>query len=574
MKSKIFLLIICLFPACIAGFAQGYPNDYFSAPLDTPLSVVGTFGEIRNGHFHSGLDLSTGEQTGVPVMAAADGYISRIKIQAEGFGKALYVTHPNGFVTVYAHLEKFTSPVNDLVRNTQYAQKSFEVEIFPKSKDFRVKKGEVIAYSGNSGSSEGPHLHFEIRDKDSEEPINPLLFGLKMKDHIAPTIRFVRAYPLREAGFVNNTDSAETFEVMEQDGIPVFNMLGYIQAWGVVSVGFEAIDHEDQSQANLGIYSAELYVNATLAYQWKMDRFNFNDTHYANAQSDYQTRKRDGVNIERCFRLPGNHLESIYRDTSLLGYFDFVADSSHDFKLVVKDFNGNTKSFEFQILAYASLMSNSYQPRPPGAVIVSPAKGIAIHKNDLDVVIPSGAVFKDVIYSDSKRKGPDYLSDIFTVGDMYEALDEKITVGIKPDSIIPDNLKSKTAVAYIEPTGKMHALEGNWRGDMIFSRSSRFGDFAVLIDTVPPKVEKEYVPADMNTYRGGIVQVRISDDVSDISSYSGSIDGKWFLFEYDPKSSMLTADLSAIEHNKRHDIEVTATDSRGNVGTWKSTFWY
>ena len=182
MKKTLFLAFIFSLSSSLTVEAQKYPQDYFIAPLDPPLILTGTFGEIRNNHFHSGIDLSTDEDEGYPVMAAADGYVSRIKIAPDGYGKALYVTHPNGFVTVYGHLQKFTSQVNSFIRRIQYERQEFAMDINPAINEFIVKQRDVIAYSGSTGSAEGPHIHFEIRDEKSEEPINPLLFGLPIKD--------------------------------------------------------------------------------------------------------------------------------------------------------------------------------------------------------------------------------------------------------------------------------------------------------------------------------------------------------------------------------------------------------
>ena len=570
-QSSILFIFMALLSEAIYG--QSYPTGYFSAPLDTPLILVGTFGEIRNDHFHSGLDLGTGEQEGVPVMAAADGYISRIKVSADGFGKALYVTHPNGYVTVYGHLQKFTAPVNELVRTTQYSQQKFEIELFPKSKDFKVTKGEVIAYSGNTGGTTGPHLHFEIRDEETEEPINPLLFGLRVTDNIPPEIKNVRVFPMREAGIVGRTDSAITYEMQEMNGHFSLNTPDYIQAHGYIGVGFEATDKQDLSMATLGIYSADVSVDGTPVYSWKQDRFNFKDTRMVNAHIDYLSKRRENSTIERCFRLPGNFL-NMYGDTNQTGYLDFIDDDSHDIKIVVKDFNGNERIFNFLIHSFSTLASEPFQKVPDGSVVVSYSKGVAIHKEFLDVVIPSGAVYEDIYYNDTEARTKTYLSSIFHVGNPYDALQVPISVGIKPNEPIADSLMSKALIISLHEYGQIKAEGGEWKGGFLTAKPKQFGAFAIALDTTPPKVVKEYVPADMNSYRGGIVQVRITDDLSGIKSYSGKLDGKWHLFEYDPKSTMLTADLSFLPMNHEHPIEVTVTDERGNTTTWTSKFWY
>ncbi|HRH66455.1 MAG TPA: M23 family metallopeptidase [Bacteroidia bacterium] len=553
--------------------AQDYPQNYFSSPLDTPLVLISTFGEIRQDHFHSGIDLGTGEMEGVPVMASADGYISRIKIAPDGYGKALYITHPNGYVSVYGHLQKFTQPVNEYVRKAQYEKETFAIELLPKAKEFRVKKGEVIAYSGSSGGAEGPHLHFEIRHEETEEPINPLLFGIPVRDNTPPEIKYVRFYPTPEAGILDKTDTAETFEVQVVDGVNMLNTPDFVQAFGMIGIGFSAVDHQEYSSANLGIYAAELYVDGNLAYQWRMDRFNFDDTRYVNAHIDYLTYKRDNVTIERCFRLIGNPL-LIYGDTSQLGYQNWTEDAPHDIRIVAKDFSGNTSLLEFQMISYSSMFDRPYQPKVPGTVLVTPQKGIAIHKNDLDIIIPSGSVYEDFHFIDSQRKSSNYLSQVFTVGDQYVAVHQPITIGIKPLASIADSLKKQAVIINILNDGAERALPSSWNGPFLTCKSKTFGDFAIRLDTLPPVLAKEYVPADLNSSRGAVIQIKMKDDLSGIKTYSGAMDGRWFLYEYDAKNNMLQADLSSLDNNMEHTARIIVTDNCGNTTTWEYKFWF
>lgn len=568
MKHCFLLLSLLLF---LEAKAQ-YPSNYFTAPLDTPLIIVGSFGEIRNDHFHMGIDLSTGEQEGVPVMAAAEGFVSRIKISNDGYGKALYITHPNGYVTVYGHLQKFTPALNELVRKMQYEKQSYEIDETLSNKEVKLKKGEVIGYSGSSGSAEGPHLHFEIRHEETEEPINPLHFGLTGPDTIPPTINYIRVYPLAENGIVNKTDTATTYEVMMSEGVNYLNTLDYIQVFGTIMFGINATDRVNNSNATLGVYSVELYIDRNLAYQWQYDRLNFDESRYVNAHTDYMTHVRDRLTIERAFRLPGNHMN--LGDTSMTGYQFFTEDVSHDIRFVVRDFAGNKTVLEFQALTYASLSSNQYQRRSDDALLVTPQKGIAVHKQRLDVSIPSGAVYQDFYYTDAEAKSESYASNIFKVGNYYEAVHNPITVGIKPNAELADSIKSKAVIAQLFSNNTLKSWGGKWNGKFLSANVRSFGDFVIAVDTVGPKVEKDYVPADMNTVYGGVVRIKVSDDLSGIKSYSVKIDNRWWLFEYNKKLNLLIGDLSAVDLNKKHPIEVTVVDERGNTTVWKSDFYY
>ena len=192
MKVVLFLIVSC-FSFCNAQ--TPYPQDYFSSPLDITLVLSGTFAELRSNHFHSGLDIKTGGKQGLKTYAAASGYVSRIKISRYGYGKALYITHPNGYTTVYAHLQKFSSTIEAYVKKQQYKQETFEIELFPKAEDLKISAKEIIAYTGNTGGSGGPHLHFEIRDKQ-ERPMNPMLFGFDIKDTTKPMVYELFGYSL------------------------------------------------------------------------------------------------------------------------------------------------------------------------------------------------------------------------------------------------------------------------------------------------------------------------------------------------------------------------------------------
>ena len=570
MRNYLLLIGVLLFTN---ASAQNYQKDYFIAPLDTPIFIVGTFGEIRPDHFHTGIDIGTNEQEGLPVMAAADGYVSRIKISADGYGKALYITHPNGYVTVYGHLQKFNIQINAYIRAIQYQRQSFEVDVNLKDKEIKVKKRDVIGYSGGTGGADGPHLHFEIRDEKTEEPINPMLFGIQARDHMPPQIRYVRIFPSPENGILNKTDTATTYEIQTVEGINMLNIPDYPLAFGNIAFGIDVVDHNDDTNAELGIYSVELYVDQQLAYQWQFDRLKFTDARYANAHIDYMAKVRDRINIQRAFRLAGNHL-NIYPDTTASGYQFFGEDISHDIRFVAKDFAGNSSKIDFQVITYASLANNAYQPRPADAILITQQKGIAIHKPRLDVSIPAGAIFEDLYYTDAESKTSPYVSNIFKVGHYYEAVNTPITIGIKPNSELPDSLKSKAVIAQLYTSNAMKSWGGEWNGKFLTAKVKSFGDFLITLDTIPPVVEKEYVPADLSTAYGPIVKIRVSDNLSGIKSYSAKIDGRWWLFEYDKKNNMLIADVSSVDSNHEHPMEITVTDERGNVTVWKSSFYW
>ncbi len=555
--------------------AQNYPQNYFITPLDTPLVITGSFGEIRDNHLHSGIDISTGDDEGLPVYAAADGYVSRVKVAPDGYGKAIYITHPNGYVTVYGHLQKFTSPLSDQIRKMQYERQSFELDEKFADGQFLIRQRDIIAYSGSTGGTDGPHLHFEIRDEKTEEPINPFLFGVPYKDNIRPEIKYVRIIPQREGGILNTTDSAETYDLVpnESKGFRL-NVLENPVVYGKISFAIGASDRADSSDSELNIYSAELYVDGKQAFTFTYDRFSFDNTRDVNAHIDYLSKERDNQTFQRLMRMPGDRLSIYGRDTLVTGMMNFEEDKSHEIRIVVKDYKGNFSEAEFVINCYKSLAENQYQPHNPDGFYVTMQKSEAVHKSDYDVVIPEGAAYEEFYYEDDVQESNDYYSDIYFLGNEFTPLRKSISVGIKPKVQVPDSLKNKLLVVRIGQYDILKACGGQWNGKLVSAKSNSFGKFVVMLDTTPPAVEKFYVPADLNSMYGGEVRIRIKDDLSGIKSYSGKVDGKWRLFEYDKKENMIISNVDGVMDNKEHPIEITVTDERGNTRVWQSSFYF
>jgi hypothetical protein len=556
--------------------ASPYPQGYFRAPIDSPLTLSGTFGEIRDGHFHTGIDIRTGEQEGMPVLAVANGYVSRIKVSPNGFGRVLYVTHPNGYVSVYAHLKQFREDLKQYTLEQQKTKQSYEIELLPKKDQFKVVQGEQIAESGSSGSAEGPHLHFEIRNEESEEPVNPLLFGLQVADHQKPVLRALRVYPRREAGIVEQTDSARTFEIFPSDTLygVATPTIEYIKVYGVIGVGFDVYDLQDSSNAELGIYSASLFVDNIKVYEWVNDRLDFDEGRYANAHGDYSVRKKDGLKIERCYRMAGNYASMIYPDTSLTGLMEFIDEESHDLRFVASDFAGNSCEIIFQLQSYPPLADKAYVPHPEEALLVGPGRGIALHKENIDVVIPAGAVYEDQYFVDDEIPNAKALSPTYIIGDALQPLHVPITLSLKPYKRVPDSLRQQALIVRSEADGTWKAEGGTWNKEFLTTKVRSFGRYFISMDTLAPSVVKEYYPADMNTYRGGIAQWIVKDDLSGLKSVSAQIDGQWMLAEYDAKSGMVTVDLAGLPLNVDHQLALTVTDERGNSQVWRDHFWW
>lgn len=577
MKKEIAIYIFFILQA-IGGMAQKYPQKFFSPPVDLPLVVTGTFGEIRENHFHTGIDFSTGnEEEGIPIMAAADGYISRIKIAPDGYGKALYITHPNGYVTVYGHLQKFNSALNEYTYTIQKRTQQYEMDVIPDVNAFPVKRGEVIAYSGTTGSSTGVHLHFEIRDALTEEPINPLLFGFDVRDSVPPFFESIRIYPVRANGILEEADSARNYEVTYSRGKYSLNTETVPIVYGTIAFGFSAQDYqeieEDSGQANLGIYSAELFVDGHSIYSWKMDRLNFETNRDVNAHIDFLSKIRDANRYEQLFFKPGNRLK-IYGNPDQTGYSIFSDGATHAIKIVIKDFNGNKAEAAFTVRTDLTLRELAYLPKPDYALDLTRAKGLVFRRPKFEVFIPEGAVYSDGFFTYNEVSNSDYASDMMQIGDVYEPIQSSITVNIKPNRNLSDSIKAKAIIQLTNYYGETSSCGGEWNGEFLSAQCRSFGNFAIAIDTIPPVLEKYYIPSDMENLYGGSIKYVVKDNMTGIKSYSGKIDGVWYLFDYEKKNDMLTANVDPFMGNSDHSVEITVTDGKGNTTVWKSTFYY
>ena len=315
-----------------------YPKNYFQKPLDIPLILAGTFGELRSNHFHAGIDIKTQKREGLPVFAIADGYVSRIKIQHWGYGKALYITHPNGYTSVYAHLQKFGSKIESFVKKKQYEKESYTIQLFPNKTLLKVRKGDIIAYSGNTGGSTAPHLHFEIRDTKTEKIINPLLFGIEIKDNIKPEIKSAYAYPLGDFSQVNQSENPVKLQITKQENGDL--VADKIYALGVIGIGVKSFDRLNGAHNKNGIYNLDLYVNNEKIYNHCLETFSFAEGKYINLHLDYEHYKKRYEKIQRCFVIPSNKL-SIYGNLINSGQINIDDGMNYVIEVIASDIKGN-----------------------------------------------------------------------------------------------------------------------------------------------------------------------------------------------------------------------------------------
>ena len=318
------ILIRCLSPRVILAITflsltlnastGNYPQWNFHFPLSNPTTISGSFGEIRTGHFHAGIDFTTDQRTGFPITAIDDGYVIRIAVSPTGYGKAVYIAHPNGYTSVYAHCEWFSDKIDAIVTELQYQKKSFALDVNFQPGEIPVKRGELIALSGNSGGSGGPHLHFEVRETDGERPINPHFFEMPVTDETPPVIEAIRIYPLDEGSTINGSSQPLYIPAVFHDGRYHLKGNPDIMVSGTIGVGVQTIDYAGENWRRNGIYTIKLMVNSSQWFMSSMDGFHFHETRYVNSHIDYAFRKSTGKTIQKSFVDENNRLP-IYTTT-------------------------------------------------------------------------------------------------------------------------------------------------------------------------------------------------------------------------------------------------------------------
>jgi hypothetical protein len=550
------------------------PKDksIFSSPVDIPLLLSANFGELRIDHFHSGLDIKTQGVTGKEVVAAANGYISRISVSPVGFGNALYITHPSGYTTVYGHLEKFTSDIEAYVKARQYEKKTFPITLFPTREDFPVKQGELIAYSGNSGSSGGAHLHFEIRKSDSEKPINPLLFNLGIADNIKPVIEKLVIYPANKNTLITNEHAIRKYNVTGNHGVYTLTPETEITVSGLAGFGIKAFDLLNDSNNKCAVHSIELSIDSVAIFKYTMDGFSFTESRFVNSHIDYETFMRDNTYIERAFVLPNDKL-STYSEVINRGLYNFSDNKKHHVHITVTDANNNTSVLKFNIKAEALKKSTTELP-DNGITIMPYNRTNRFSAENISVNIPEGALYDTLFFSYKMEKGTkDMLSDLHYVADKFTPIQKAFTVSIKP-TIKPKGMESKMLIIRLADDQTKIAVNSFWSDGYLSADVLALGRYFVGIDTTKPIISAVGLTKNENLSGKKELRIKITDELSGIKSYEGSIDGKWALFEYDQKNDMLTYrfDDKRITKGSKHNLILQVADNKDNVSTFKCDF--
>ncbi len=546
------------------GFSQKeYPEDDFARPINIPIVLAGTFGELRNNHFHSGIDIKTQQKEGVPVLAPADGYVYRIKVAQYGFGKALYLKHPNGFTTVFAHLQKFAPATQEYVKQIQYSKKSYYTgNLFPDSKQFSIKKGEIIGYSGDTGSSVGPHLHYEVRDSKTSNIINPMYFGVSLEDTRKPVIEELMVFPLDDSSRINNSYQKTIVPIKKlADG-------NYIAerfiASGVIGLGINVFDRQNGKLNKNGIYSLEMNVNGERVYYHDVETFSFEESKYINLLIDYEHYANYRKRFQKTYRVKKNKL-SLYKDLINEGKIQIQTGENYNVEIIAKDFNGNTSVLRIPVKGVPG--NEMVIKKDTTAYKVIAADFNKFQQKGVSVAFPKNTFYEDCYLDFSVN------DEIAKIHEPTMPLDKKFTLTFNTSHL---NSKEKQQVYISNVTRKKYPkyVLTKKKTNKVYTTQKSLGSYRLKLDSIAPEITIVNFIDGKWISKNKTLKVKIKDADSGIKNFSATIDNEWILMEYNHRKGILTYDFSDKKLvGSKHIFNIVVLDRVGNTETLSSTFY-
>ena len=562
MKKILILSSILFHFLCFSQ--EKYPQNYFSVPLEIPILLSGSFGELRSNHFHAGLDIKTQGKEGLKILAAAEGYISRIKVQQFGYGKAIYITHPNGFTTVYGHLSKFADKIEAHVISVQYKKEDYETgNLYFNETEFPVQKGEIIALSGDTGGSGGPHLHFEIRNTITENVINPLFFGLKVEDTIAPTFQDLKVYALNSDSRINQ--QRKSFQ------IPLKNIeigkytADRITASGTIGFSVNVIDQFNNSNNKNGIFSLEMLVNGNLVYYHDVEEFSFSESKYLNLLIDYEYYKRYKQKYQKTYKETGSTL-STFKNLINNGKINIEEALNYTVEIIAKDFEGNTSSIKIPV---AGAKSNTIftQQEDTTAYKIAAKNFNKFNIENVTIAFPKKTFYEDVYLDFKVDKG------IAKIHTPTIPLDKSYTLTFNVSNY-SEAEKQFLYIANMEYPRYPRYQYTRKKDSTFYTTTKTLGNFTLMTDKQKPNIQLLYFKDQQWLSSSKTLKVKISDVGSDIKNYRATIDDEWILMEFNHKKNILTYNFSDKKlAGSKHIFKIVVSDNVGNTNELSATFF-
>jgi murein DD-endopeptidase MepM/ murein hydrolase activator NlpD len=557
-----FLFFFIVFSTSL--FAQTeYPKNYFQSPLDIPIQLSGNFGELRPNHFHAGFDMKTLQKEGLNVYAVADGYVSRIKISTFGNGKTIYIDHPNGFTSVYGHLQKATDTIESVIKRTHYKEKSFEIEMYYKPNELIVKKGQLIALAGNSGASEGPHLHFEFRNTKTEKIINPMFFGYDafLKDTKKPIVSKLYAFPLDSKTTINQSQRPIPINLsLQKDGSYLADK---VVSNGRIGFGIISNDYDDVSLNRNGIFDVNLLCNGTSIFSYQFNTYAFDEMRYINAFIDYSLYKKTQQRVQKLFMDPSYNL-SIIKSDETKGIINVVPNTAKVCRIEVSDFYQNKTIITIPVEYDTQSVSIEKEPVISN-YSVKASKDSFFEKDNCSVFFPAGTFYSDFNLNFQVN------NNVVTIHDDTVPAHSNFTIAMA-NNTFPEKLKEKVFIGKINGN-KISYFNTKEKNNVFEIKSKTLGRYTFAIDTIAPKIALTKSSSAKILDNKKLLQVNISDALSGIKSYNGYLNEKWILMEYDNKTGILTHDFSdGIVTDGINQLKVIVSDNVGNSSIFETQF--
>lgn len=563
MQHTIKLIFFIFFATTTLSHSQQYRNPVTIAP-----ALSGNFGELRNNHFHSGIDFKTQQVVNKPIVAIEDGYISRISVSPGGYGLALYINHPStGHTSVYAHLNSFSPKISEWVKEQQYREERFSITLYPEPERFPVKKGEQIALSGNTGSSGGPHLHFEIRDTDSEEPMDALEFLAKIPDTQKPDIRGIAFYPVNGKGVINGHIQPIRLNISKDKSGNPLKLSQNIQAWGQIGVGVKAYDRMDGQHNVYGVKHIRLFVDDTQVFSSTVDRFPFNKTRMLNSLIDFEDWRKRRSFYMKSFVEPGNTLPFYKAESN--GYIDINEERTYQLRYELEDHYGNKRTYHFSVEGKPQTIPQ----RPDCNNNMDWNKYNSYSSTGFQLQIPKGNLYDNTCFTHTSTASNNYYSDLHRVNNKPVPLHNQASmwIGLHVDTL---HNKKNYGIVKINAQGKESWVGGEYIQGGVLASIQELGDrYAVSADTIAPVITP-LEPEKWVTQKR--IRIRLSDNKSGISSFRGEINGEFVLFTHDSKSSVYTYqfDDNRLRKGQEQIFTFSVTDGAGNSSEYRRKFHY
>lgn len=566
MQKRFFSSLCIVFLYFTVNSQVTYPKNYFRNPLDVPMKLAANFGEIRRNHWHMGLDIRTEHRENLPVYAAADGYVAEVRIEPGGFGQAIFINHPNGLTTVYGHLNHFVPELQQYIIGQQYKLESWQVDLSFQPNQFPVRKGQLIAYSGNAGASEGPHLHFEIRDTKTTRCLNPLLFGMPLQDNVPPTIVRLALYDRSRSVYEQSPKLFPVRKTGSVYGIPKMPILK--TGLKKMSFAIQAFDKLTGANNPVGIYEAALFVDEKPVINFFIDSIDYIETHGINAQVDYKYSYNGGVSLQHLSQLPGDR-SRVYNHISGNGVLELNDANVHTVRIEVRDASMNTSVLNFQ-LQYDERLT---VPLPPYLKVqrFSPNFVNTLEKEDFELYLPETVLYDTIqsIYAVSPINTDDAVSVAHHFGDPSIPSGDYFSVRIKPDKTFPSIWGDKLVIKNISGSRSV-IKKAEWQNGWLAARFADFGSFQAFADIEPPMILPPGRGDTINLSSLSRLVFRPIDNFG-VKSFRAELDGKWLMFTND-KGRVFIYNFDERCPYGVHSLKVSITDIAGN--TTVRSWWF